>query len=122
MAPARPQIQVTLRGPVDGGNFGPLIPDTRTVNLQGAIDSTLDQGRRGLHRAERRSTAQNHPHNLNLVDNLRGTRPEPQPPRPPQPPAFDAVLHSDQSCIQAPSDSVRFRSVRPPTWRRKVLQ
>ena len=118
MAPANPQIQVTLRGPVDGGNFGPLTPDTRTVNLQGAIDSTLDQGRR----AERRSTAQNHPHNLNLVDNLRGTQPEPQPPRPPQAPAFDAVLHSDQSRIQAPSDSVRFRSVRPPTWCRKVLQ
>ena len=121
MAPANPQIQVTLRGPVDGGNFGPLTPDTRTVNLQGAIDSTLDQGRRGLHRAERRSTAQNHPNNLNLVDNLRGTRPEPQPPRPPQTLAFDTGLHSGQNFALAPGDRVHFSYSRAPAWRWKAL-
>ena len=38
MLRVRPQIQVTLQGPADGGDFDPLTPDTRTSGLQEAIE------------------------------------------------------------------------------------
>ena len=60
MSHSKPWVQVTLQGPEDGGDFGPLTPGTRTSGLQEAIDCAHAQGRDvyiwggrgGLHRGE----------------------------------------------------------------------
>ena len=71
---AKPWVNVTLRGPADGGDFGPLTPVTRTGGIQEALDYANENSRDvyihggpgGLHEGE------GNPHNIyTLEETLR---------------------------------------------------
>jgi hypothetical protein len=60
MTHSKPWVQVTLQGPEDGGDFGPLTPGTCTSDIQEAIDCAhahcrdvyIWGGRGGLHQGQ----------------------------------------------------------------------
>lgn len=126
MPPARPQIQVTLQGSVNGSNFGPMNPKPCTTGLQKTVDCAHDEDRDGevfvmgavssWALANCGSATHYYPHNLNLVDDLRGTPPNPALWSPSQTLAFDTGLHSGQNFALALGDRVHFSHTRAPIW------
>ncbi len=71
---AKPWVNVTLQGPADGGDFGPLTPGTRTGGIQEALDYANENSRDvfihggpgGLHEGD------GNPHNIyQLEETLR---------------------------------------------------
>ena len=76
-----------------------MTPNTCTTGLQETVD---------------------YAHDLSLVDNLRGARPNPALWSPAQTLAFDAGLHSGRNFALTLSDIVHFSHTRAPTWRWKA--
>ena len=71
--------------------------------------------------ADTGSTPQNDPHNLSLVDNLRGPAPPTPPPRAPESMTIESELNAGQTFALAPGEKVRFSYARAPVWRWKAL-